>query len=86
MLLLVVGEIIFDWGNTHKKHLIHSVRKRLLNSLNGIGVAEGKIDTSKNLRELGIQDIEPKLSENDNDYDGNDIYRMLDLVFNAQLK
>lgn len=65
MLLLVDGDVIFDWGNTREKHLIHSVRKCLLNSLIGIAVAEGKIDTSKTLRELGIQDVEPRLSENE---------------------
>ncbi|MCG6187854.1 serine hydrolase domain-containing protein [Maribellus maritimus] len=65
MLLLVDGAVIFDWGNTRKKHLIHSMRKCLLNSLIGIAVSDGKIDTSQTLRELDIQDIGPRLSEHE---------------------
>ena len=58
MMVLVDGEVIFEYGNTTKKHLIHSIRKCLLNSLIGIAVEEGKIDTSMTLRELRIQDID----------------------------
>lgn len=65
MMILVDGEVIFDWGSTSKKHLIHSIRKALLNSIFGIAVDQGKIDTSITLRELDIQDIEPILSENE---------------------
>lgn len=67
MLLLVDGEVIFEWGKTSRKHVIHSIRKCLLNSLYGIAVSEGIIDTTKTLRELGISDIEPALSENELD-------------------
>ncbi len=58
MMILVDGEVIFEYGNTTKKHLIHSIRKCLLNSLIGIAVEEGKIDTSMTLKQLGIQDID----------------------------
>lgn len=67
MILLVDGDIIFDWGETKKRHTIHSMRKALLNSLLGIAVADGVIDTSMTMRELGIDDIKPKLSENELD-------------------
>lgn len=67
MLIMVEGEVIFEWGETDKIHTIHSIRKALLNSLIGIAIAEGKIDTSMTLRELGIRDIEPGLSENELD-------------------
>ena len=63
MILLIDGEVIFDWGNTSEKHLIHSMRKALLNSIIGIAVEQGKIDTSITLGELGIQDNGPELSE-----------------------
>lgn len=65
MILLVNGEVIFDWGDTDRKHTIHSIRKCLLNSLYGIAVSEGIIDTTLTLRELGIEDNEPGLSENE---------------------
>ena len=67
MLILAEGQVIFDWGKTDKKHTIHSIRKSLLNSLIGIAVAEGKIDTSKTIRELGIDDNEPVLTEDEKD-------------------
>ncbi|MEA3477618.1 MAG: serine hydrolase [Bacteroidota bacterium] len=67
MLLLVKGEVIFDWGSTDRKHTIHSIRKCLLNSLFGIAVSEGIIDTAMTLRELEIDDIDPGLSGNELD-------------------
>ncbi len=65
MMIMVDGAIIFEWGETSKKHTIHSIRKALLNSLVGIAIEQGKIDTSLTLKQLGINDIEPKLSENE---------------------
>lgn len=67
MMILVDGEVIFDWGNSKRKHTIHSVRKCLLNSLIGIAVARGEIDTSMTLRELKIDDLAPGLSEHELD-------------------
>lgn len=65
MMIMVDGAIIFEWGETSKKHTIHSIRKALLNSLVGIAIEQGKIDTSLTLKQLGIDDIEPRLSENE---------------------
>ncbi|MCG8328866.1 MAG: beta-lactamase family protein [Chitinophagales bacterium] len=62
LILLVDGKIIYQWGNTQKKHLVHSIRKALLNSLYGIYIANGTIDTSMTLEQLGIDDITPSLS------------------------
>ena len=58
MMILVDGDIIFEYGDTKKKHLIHSIRKCLFNSLVGIAVEQGKIDTSMTLKDVGIQDID----------------------------
>lgn len=63
MMIMVGGDVIFEWGETSHKHTIHSMRKALLNSLVGIAVEQGEIDTSLTLKELGINDIEPGLSE-----------------------
>lgn len=65
MMVLVDGDVVFEWGETSKKHLIHSMRKAMLNSLIGIAIEQGKIDTSLTLRELDINDIEPKLSDSE---------------------
>jgi len=65
LILVADGKKIFEWGKTRKKHTVHSIRKALLNSLYGIAVTEGVIDTTMTLRELGINDIWPDLSENE---------------------
>lgn len=65
LMILVDGNVIFDWGETKRKHTIHSIRKALLNSLYGIAIKRGQIDTTMTLRELHVDDIEPKLSENE---------------------
>ena len=50
------GVIVAAWGNISQKHLCHSMRKSLLSALYGIYVAEGKINPSATLKELGIDD------------------------------
>ena len=74
MLVLVDGEVIFEWGDTSQKHLIHSMRKALLNSLYGIAIKRGQIDTSMTLRELNINDI-GGLSENELNATVSDLLR-----------
>jgi CubicO group peptidase (beta-lactamase class C family) len=56
MLLMVDGKIVYEWGDTEKAHTIHSIRKSMLNSIFGIAVHEGLIDTNATLLELGIDD------------------------------
>lgn len=62
LMILHDGKVIFEWGDTEKKHLIHSIRKAILNSLYGIYISNGTIDTTLTLEQLGIDDIEPRLS------------------------
>lgn len=56
MILAHDGRIVFEWGDTRRRHTVHSIRKSLLNSLYGIYVARGVIDTAATLAELGIDD------------------------------
>lgn len=63
LLIISDGKIFFEWGDIYKKHLIHSVRKAMLNSLYGIYIEKGIIDTSATLADIGIDDIEPKLTQ-----------------------
>ena len=58
LMILVDGKVIYDWGESNKKLLVHSIRKALLNSLYGIYIDNGTIDTSLTLRELKIEDID----------------------------
>lgn len=57
MMILIDDKVIFEWGDTGKKHLIHSMRKAMLNSLYGIAIERGQIDTTMTLRELQINDV-----------------------------
>ena len=57
MVLMENGEISFEFGDIHRKHTIHSIRKAMLNSLYGIYVERGVINLDATLKELGIDDI-----------------------------
>lgn len=63
LLLVHDGKVFFEWGDIYRKHTVHSIRKALLNSVFGIHVARGDIDLDATLSELGIDDIEPRLTE-----------------------
>jgi CubicO group peptidase (beta-lactamase class C family) len=53
------GQVVFEWGNTANNFMAHSMRKSLVSALYGIAVDQGKIDMSKTLQDLGIDDIVP---------------------------
>ncbi|MFC0444586.1 serine hydrolase [Pseudidiomarina halophila] len=59
MVLMRAGEVVFEFGDIHDKHTIHSIRKAMLNSLYGIYVERGVIDLDATLAELGIDDSTP---------------------------
>jgi len=56
------GLVVLSWGRVEENFKCHSVRKSLLSALIGIQVQQGKIDLSKSLAELGIDDCPPRLS------------------------
>jgi CubicO group peptidase (beta-lactamase class C family) len=53
------GVVIAAWGDVTHKYFCHSMRKSLISALYGIYVAEGKIDLSATLKDLGIDDLTP---------------------------
>ncbi len=59
LMILTDGKIVYEWGNTDKKLLVHSIRKALLNSLYGIYIDNGTIDTTMTIGQLKIDDINP---------------------------
>jgi CubicO group peptidase (beta-lactamase class C family) len=65
LLILKEGKVVYEWGNTQKKHTVHSIRKALINSLYGIYVSNETIDTTATLKQLKIDDIAPSLSESE---------------------
>ena len=57
LLIISNKKSILNWGSTQKKHTIHSIRKALLNSLLGIYISNGTIDTTETIESLKIDDI-----------------------------
>jgi CubicO group peptidase (beta-lactamase class C family) len=56
------NRVFFTWGDVDRKYLVHSIRKSLLNSLYGIYVERGTIDTAATLAQVDIDDIPPSLT------------------------
>lgn len=57
------GKVIAQWGDASRKVNIASVRKSLLSALYGIAVADGRIDLSASLANLGVDDKAPRLTD-----------------------
>lgn len=58
LMIMIDGKIAHQYGDITKKHTVHSIRKSLINSLYGIAIEEGLIDTTATLEDLKIDDIE----------------------------
>ena len=65
MLLLHQGKVFFSFGDVNQPRLVHSIRKSLLNSLIGIGVADGCIRLDATLAELAINEKVDALTNNE---------------------
>ena len=63
LLLLKDGKVFFEYGDIRKPHLVHSIRKALLNSLVGIAVHQGEINLDATLEDLGVDDVAPSLTD-----------------------
>jgi CubicO group peptidase (beta-lactamase class C family) len=53
------GVVIAAWGDVSHKYFCHSMRKSLISALYGIYMADGKIDLTRTLGDLGIDDLTP---------------------------
>ena len=56
LMIVQNGHIIYSYGNLDHKYLCHSIRKSILAALMGQDVADGTIDLSLTLEQLGIDD------------------------------
>jgi len=56
------GQVVDEWGDTATRYNVHSIRKSFLSAMYGIYLREGRIDLSKTIGELGIDDNEPSLT------------------------
>ncbi len=65
LLVLHDGKTLLSWGEVDREYWIHSIRKSMLNSLLGRAVEAGEIDLDATLAELGLDDIEPALTDDE---------------------
>jgi CubicO group peptidase (beta-lactamase class C family) len=61
-MIVQAGRVVDEWGETSTRFNIHSIRKSLLSAMYGIHVADGCIDLSNTMEQLGIDDNEPSLT------------------------
>jgi CubicO group peptidase (beta-lactamase class C family) len=55
-MIVQTGRVVAAWGQVDRRFKVHSIRKSLINSLYGIHIANGTIDTSLTLGQLHITD------------------------------
>ncbi|MBM3790446.1 MAG: serine hydrolase [Acidobacteria bacterium] len=63
VMVIADGRVLDEWGETAQRFNIHSIRKSLLSALYGIHVREGRINLALTMKELGIDDNEPSLTD-----------------------
>ena len=63
VMIVQSGKVVDQWGDIDKKITSYSVRKSLLSALYGIYSAEGVIDISQTLEQLGIDDSPDPLTK-----------------------
>ena len=79
------GRLIADWGTTAERYTAQSVRKGLVSSLVGQLVEEGKLDPGATLEEMGIDDIEPPLTQAERKATLRDLLRSRSGIFHSAL-
>jgi len=55
------GRVVIAWGDIARRFELYSTRKSLVSALAGLVIADGKLDPSKTLAALGIDDAPPLL-------------------------
>jgi len=63
VMIIYQGKVLYYWGEIESKFWTHSARKSFMSAIYGIYVDEGNIDLNKTMAELGIDDINPNLSD-----------------------
>jgi CubicO group peptidase (beta-lactamase class C family) len=61
MLVTVGGRILFEYGDVSRVSKIYSVRKSVFAMLYGKYVFDGTVDLDKNVKQLGLDDVQPFL-------------------------
>lgn len=79
------GRLIADWGDSAERFTAQSVRKGLLNSLIGVLVDDGKLSVDMTLEEMGVDDIDPPLTDAEKQATLADLMRSRSGIFHSAL-
>lgn len=79
------GIVVEQWGPTALPLMCHSVRKSLLSALYGPHVASGQIDLDQTLKQLGIDDNEPSLTDTERQATIRDLLKARSGVYHPAL-
>jgi CubicO group peptidase (beta-lactamase class C family) len=63
VMVVLDGKVLYEWGDISTRYNVHSIRKSFLSALYGIYIKEGLIDPKATMRQLGIDDNEPSLTD-----------------------
>ena len=85
VMVIVDGMVLDQWGKIDREFNVHSIRKSFLSALYGIHVAEGAIDLSATMEDLGIDDNEPSLTETERRATVHDLIKARSGVYHPAL-
>ncbi len=85
VLIVQDGRIVYEWGETERAFMCHSMRKSILSALFGIYVDDGTIDLDKTMEQLGIDDKEPSLSHDEKQATIRDLLKARSGIYHAAL-
>jgi len=74
-----------QWGAPSTKFNVHSIRKNFLSALYGIATAKGQIELNPTLDQLGIDDNEPSLSQEEKQARVIDLLKARSGIYHAAL-
>lgn len=85
VVVLQHGEVVDQWGAVAMPLKCHSIRKSVLSALYGNHVDQGTIDLDATLKQLGINDNEPSLTEPERQARVRDLLRARSGVYHPAL-
>ncbi len=85
VVIVTRGKILDSWGAVDKKFNVHSIRKSLLSALCGIEVENGRLKLEWTMKELGIDDNEPSLSDAEKQATVHDLMKSRSGIYHTAL-
>jgi len=79
------GRVVYQWGDTKRPFMCHSMRKSILSALYGIYAENETIDIDKTLEQLGIDDKAPSLTEEEKKATVRDLLKARSGIYHAAL-